>query len=246
MTSLKRVLIVACAVALAACGCFALAGCGKQAAATWAHGDVSEEDVTKTIENMRANYGLTDDATWASFIAMKAYDSTANSDGQTTTDGTVADLRTYVINQMLKTDVIDYEVKEQNITVSDDELDAYVDQQRKAVESQYMAGVFESYLQKQGYKSLDEYKEQARKVLAEQKLAEQNGASEDDESAWNSYVDGLMQNADIHINDMPSGLSYDVDLSSAAATSSGVSSDATASSEGDATQGTSGTDSSGN
>ena len=66
MTSLKRVLIVACAVALAACGCFALAGCGKQAAATWAHGDVSEEDVTKTIENMRANYGLTDDATWAS------------------------------------------------------------------------------------------------------------------------------------------------------------------------------------
>ena len=241
MTSLKRVLIVACAVALAACGCFALAGCGKQAAATWAHGDVSEEDVTKTIENMRANYGLTDDATWASFIAMKAYDSTANSDGQTTTDGTVADLRTYVINQMLKTDVIDYEVKEQNITVSDDELDAYVDQQRKAVESQYMAGVFESYLQKQGYKSLDEYKEQARKALAEQKLAEQNGAS-----AWNSYVDGLMQNADIHINDMPSGLSYDVDLSSAAATSSGVSSDATASSEGDATQGTSGTDSSGN
>ncbi|MGN0059075.1 MAG: SurA N-terminal domain-containing protein [Coriobacteriales bacterium] len=245
MTSLKRALIVACAVALAVCGCFALAGCGKQAAATWAHGDVSEEDVTKTIENMRTNYGLTDDATWASFIAMKAYDSSANSDGQTTTDGTVADLRTYVINQLLKTDIIDYEVKEQNITVSDDELDAYVDQQRQAVESQYMAGVFESYLQKQGYKSLDEYKEQARKALAEQKLAEQNGASEDDESAWDSYVDGLMQNADIHINDMPSGLSCDVDLSSATATLSGNTSDAT-SSEGDATQDTSSTDSSSN
>ena len=55
-----------------------------------------------------------------------------------------------------------------------------------------------------------------------------------------------MQNADIHINDMPSGLSYDVDLSSATATLSGGSSDAAASSEGDATQGTSGTDSSGN
>lgn len=245
MTSLKRALIVACVVALAVCGCFAFAGCGKQAAATWAHGDVSEEDVTKTIENMRTNYGLTDDATWASFIAMKAYDSTANSDGQTTTDGTVADLRTYVINQLLKTDIIDYEVKEQNITVSDDELDAYVDQQRQAVESQYMAGVFESYLQKRGYKSLDEYKEQARKALAEEKLAEQNGASEDDESAWDSYVDGLMQNADIHINDMPSGLSYDVDLSSATATLSGNTSDAT-SSEGDATRDTSSTDSSSN
>lgn len=243
MTSLKRALIVACAVALAVCGCFALVGCGKQAAATWAHGDVSEEDVTKTIENMRTNYGLTDDATWASFIAMKAYDSSANSNGQTTTDGTVADLRTYVINQLLKTDIIDYEVKEQNITVSDDELDAYVDQQRKAVESQYMAGVFESYLQKQGYKSLDEYKEQARKALAEQKLAEQNGASEDDEDAWNSYVDGLMQDADIHINDMPSGLPYDVDLSSATATLSGSASDAA---QGDSAQDASSTDSSSN
>lgn len=210
MAGIKRLLVCAAAGVLLAFGAVFLAGCGGQVAATWAHGQVAEDEVTSTIESMRSAYGLTDDSAWASFVKKRSYDEDASSKEG---DGTVAELREYVINQMIRQDVIDHEIEAQNIEVTDEELDAYVEQQREQVESQYMAGVFESYLERMGYSSIDEFREQARETLAEQKLRQQATGSTDDADAWNEYVDGLVENAQVTINEMPTGLSYDVDLS---------------------------------
>ncbi len=222
MTRFKRLLVTICAGALLACGAMGLFGCGGQAAATWAHGQIEEDDVTTTIENMRTMYGLSDDSSWASFVKARSYDADASSKEG---DGTVAELREYIINQMIRQDVIEHEIETQNIQVTDEELNAYVDQQRQAIESQYMPGVFESYLEQQGYASIDEFKEQAKQTLAEQKLQEQATGSTDDTDAWNEYVDGLVEAAQVQIKDMPSGLSYDVDLSAVDTTDSGSAAD---------------------
>ena len=210
MTWYKRLLVTICAGMLLVLGAAGLFGCSGQAAATWAHGQIDEADVTTTIENMRTMYGLTDDSSWASFVKERSYDADASSkEGE----GTVAELREYIIDQMIRQDVIEHEIEAQNIQVSDEDLDAYVEEQREAVESQYMPGVFESYLEQQGYASIDEFREQAKETLAEQKLQEQATGSTDDADAWDEYVDGLVEAAQVQINEMPADVSYNVDLS---------------------------------
>ena len=210
MTWYKRLLATICAGMLLVLGAAGLFGCSGQAAATWAHGQIDEADVTTTIENMRTMYGLTDDSSWASFVKERSYDADASSkEGE----GTVAELREYIIDQMIRQNVIEHEIEAQNIQVSDEDLDAYVEEQRQAVESQYMPGVFESYLEQQGYASIDEFREQAKETLAEQKLQEQATGSTDDADAWDEYVDGLVEAAQVQINEMPADVSYNVDLS---------------------------------
>lgn len=211
--------LVLCAASLAA-SCFALAGCGEQIAATWSNGDIKEADVTTYIENLRTNNSLTDESDWEDYIKNRTYNDDAT-DEEKKTDGTVADLRTYVINQMIRQDVIEHEVEVQGITVSDEEVDSYVEQQRQMVESMYTEGVFESYLQMVGYEDLEAFKEEAKETVAEQKLEEQvtsstdsddensDDSSDSDDDAWDEYVDGLVAAADVHINDMPTDLSYD-------------------------------------
>ena len=213
MSLAKRVVCLACSVCLLAFCCAILSGCGKQVAATWAHGDIDEETVTTTIENMRTSYGMTDDTSWASFVAGKSYDSSTSESEEAATDGTAADLRNYVINQMIREDIIDYEIEQSGLEVSEDEIDAYVEQQKSYIESMYMPGVFESVIQQQGYKDLEAYRESVKQILLEQKLMEQAVGDASDTDAWNTYLDGLVAYADVQINDMPSGLSYDVDTS---------------------------------
>lgn len=265
MVRLKRIAVLASAACMFVLGCLALAACsGDQIAATWAHGEVKEDEVTTAITNMQTNYGLTDASSWQSFIENKYYDpdsltsssdsssdsSSSSEDSSEDTQGTVNDMRTYVINQLVRQQVIDWEVEQQNIQVSDDEVESYVDEQRKAVEEQYMEGVFESYLENTQGMTLDEYKDQVRKQLAEQKLEEQVTGSTTDTDAWDKYVDGLVSYAEVKINDAPANLSYDpANMSSSSSSSddsdseesSDTSSDSTASDgESSAEQSTSG------
>ena len=230
MSFTKRYLVPALVLAAVLALSGALAGCGEQAAATWAHGQILESDVTTQITSMQSSRSSSSSSTtssddssssttesWEDYIKNRSYDSDASDEDKAKGDGTVAQLREYAINTLMKTKVVDYEVEQKNYTISDDELDAYVDEQRTTYESYYgqgMSGTFESILQMMGYKNLAAFKEEAKETLKERKLQKEvtgKDESEDDfdQDAWDAHVKELVSNSDLHINDMPSDTTYD-------------------------------------
>ncbi len=213
--------------ALVALAC-ALSGCGEQVAATWAHGQILESDVTTQITSMQSSRSTSsttssDDSSssttesWPDYIKNRSYDSDASDEDKAKGDGTVAQLREYAINTLMKTKVVDYEVEQKNYTISDDELNTYVDEQKTTYESYYgqgMSGTFESILQMMGYKNLAAFKEEAKETLKERKLQKEvtgkdEGEDDFDQDAWDAHVKELVSNSDLHINDMPSDTTYD-------------------------------------
>ncbi len=280
MTLYKRAVCVIAMAVFAMCACIFAAGCGKQVAATWAHGDVTEEKVTTAANNMRSYYQIKDDASWAQFVSSRAYDTsdelanaagnsaiqearekgsdagysssdlgantesaatdTANADGSqnadanaqnteaaAANDGTVEEMRAYIIEQIIRQDISDREIKERNITVSDAEVNQFVEEQRANVESQLMKGVFESYLQSQGYANLDAYKEDVRTQFLQLKLAQQvagkeaeDGSTTVDSQKWLEWLDQMYADANVKINPAPADLPYAIKTTSDGASES--------------------------
>ena len=270
MSSLKRhaVLVLSAVAALALSAL--LAGCGQQQAATWAHGQILEEDVTSQINSMKSSATSSsstssdessdnsedssdDGDKWVTYIKERSYDSDVSDEDKEKADGTIADLRKYVIDQLMRTSVINYEVAQKNYEISDEELDSYVEEQQSLYESYYgqgMSGTFESILQLMGYKNLEAFKTQAKGTLQTRKLQEEitgkdEGDDDFDEDAWDKYVDGLVENADVHINDMPSDMSYDPDSPNYSASTSSSTSDSSSESSDDSSSDSSSTDTSG-
>ncbi len=245
----KRVACVMGIVALMVSMCVCIVGCGKQPAATWSHGEVSEDDVTTVVNNLHTYYGITDDDTWALFVKQRAYDTSSqkndtsstsalgyakekepkanltdadlgsnvdlsSSSDSTTEDepkdetGTVEELREYVIEQIIRQRIIDEEIKARNITVSDAEVDETIDQLRQYVEAQYMEGVFESFLQMQGYADLNAYKKEIREQLIQVQLQKEiagtitgdDGKETINSTKWNEWLDGKYAEAKVKIN----------------------------------------------
>ena len=213
--------------ALVALAC-ALSGCGEQVAATWAHGQILEADVTSQATSMKSSLSsssssssttttTTTSESWEDYIKNRSYNSDATDEEKAAGDGTVAQLREYIINDLLKTDVVKYEIEQKNYTISDDELDTYVEEQRTTYEAYYgqgMSGTFESILQLLGYKNLAAFEDEAKETLKERKLQQEvtgkdESDSEFDQDAWDAHVKELVDAANLHINDMPSDLSYD-------------------------------------
>lgn len=231
MTLLKRVRLALATIGVTALACVCLAGCGEPLAATYDGGNVTEETVTGTIENMRTYYGLTEDAAWAEFVKTRAYDTGANDAMQTaiekaaaankpsedTTEGTVEEMREYIIEQIIRSELIEREIKNRKIEITDEEVDAYVEQQRAYVESRLMEGVFESVLQRQGYKDLDQYREEIREQLKQLKLqydvstvTTDDGQEISGKAAWNVWFDKVYEDAHVKINPAPSPLPYEI------------------------------------
>lgn len=234
MTLLKRVrlALVTIGVTLFACAC--LIACGEPIAATYDGGSVTEETVTSTIENMRTYYELEDDAAWAEFVKGREYDTGANGSMQTAvekaaaqaaaaagqtdedqTEGTAEEMREYVIEQIIRSQLIEKEIKDRKLEVSDEDVDAYVEQQRAYVESRLMEGVFESVLQRQGYKDLDEYREEIREQLKQLKLQNEvstittdDGQEISGKTAWSTWFDKLYESVHPKINPAPQPLPY--------------------------------------
>lgn len=234
MTLLKRVrlALVTTGVTLFACAC--LTACGEPIAATYDGGSVTEETVTSTIENMRTYYELEDDAAWAEFVKGREYDTGANGSMQTAvekaaaqaaaaagqtdedqTEGTAEEMREYVIEQIIRSQLIEKEIKDRKLDVSDEDVDAYVEQQRSYVESRLMEGVFESVLQRQGYKDLDEYREEIREQLKQLKLQNEvstittdDGQEISGKTAWSTWFDKLYESVHPKINPAPQPLPY--------------------------------------
>ena len=294
MTLCKRAACVFAMLVFAMCTCVFLSGCGKQLAATWAHGEVTEEQVTNAANNLRTYYQITDDDSWAQFVRSRAYDTSdelanasgnsaikdaqdkggnaeysssdlganiessdsgsANADGTestdaqnaedtTTNDGTVENMREYIIEQIIRQGIIDREITERNITVSDAEVDEYVQEQREYVESQLMKGVFESYLQSQGYASLDAYREDIRTQLLQLKLAQEvagkeaeDGSKTVDSQAWLDWLNGMYANAEVKINAAPADLPYAITTTGDEASTSASSSSASQTSSQESTR----------
>lgn len=239
MTLMKRIRASALVVLVATLCVFCIAGCGGAKAATYNGGSVSEDDVTTTIENMRTYYELQDDAAWAYFIVNREYDTGQNGNIQTAVqkaaegaakaagqveeeepDGTLEDLREYVIEQIIRSELLQNEIDSRKIVIEDSDVDAYVDQQRQYVESRLMEGVFESVLQRQGYKDLDQYRDEVREQLKQLQLQNEVSTVTDDDgqeisgiAAWNHWFNGIYEDANVRINPGPDPLPYAVDLS---------------------------------
>lgn len=216
MTIVKKISVAAVSLALAALTAVSLTGCGEQVAATWAHGKVLEDEITQTATTQMSYHtssdGSTDVSAWTNYIADREYDSSASSadssstdsstktdsksDDSAKSDGTVQEYREYLINQAIRQQVIDYEIEQRNITVSDDEIDQAVEQQSTIYESYYGGGhkgTFESILSRYFGMTLEQFKEDVANNLKEDKLKEavlaEQGSSDDSASTDDSASD---------------------------------------------------------
>lgn len=235
MSLLKRVSVVVVAAIALTLSCVLLTGCGEPVAATYDGGKVTEEEVTQTIETMRTYYGLTDDEEWDKFVTERAYNTEGSTSSMTAVEkaaaqapnaktddedlgpGTLEDMRAYVIEQIIRSQLIEREIKNRNYQISDEEVDLYVEQQRTYVESMIMEGVFESVIQRQGYKDLNAYKDAIREQLKQLKLqnevsalAEEDGQEVSGKAAWSIWFEKLYADAHVKINPAPEGLVYNV------------------------------------
>lgn len=229
MSSLKRFVAALAIASLTVAACVCLSGCGKDVAATWSGGTIDEETVTTTITNMRTYYGLEDDEAWAQFVKERTYDqgdysqtavekaaaAAAPSSEEEKPEGTAEDMREYIIEQLIRGEILENEIKSRNIKISDEEVDVYVEQQRAYIESRLMEGVFESVLQRQGYSGLDQYREEIREQLKQLKLQNdvstvttEDGVEISGKSAWNIWFDGVYAKANVKINPAPNPLPY--------------------------------------
>ena len=244
MTIVKKISVVAVSAALAALVALTMAGCGEQVAGSWAHGKVLEDEITKTATEQMSYHtgsdGSIDVSAWTNYIADREYDSdssaedTTKKSDETKSDGTVQEYREYLVNQAIREQVIEYEIEQRGIEVSDDEVDEAVESQSTIYESYYGGGhkgTFESILNRYFGMTLEQFKENVAKDLKEAVLAEQGDSadadkdskadskksskksSEDEESAddkkFDEYIDGLIASFDVKINDAPAELSYD-------------------------------------
>lgn len=233
MTSLKRLRLALIAACVAIIACIGLAGCGEPVAATYKGGKITEEDVTTTIQNMRVYYELEDDAAWAEFVKTRQYDTGTAGTMQTAVEkaaagaaeaangapgdeieGTVEEMREYVIEQLIRGELIEREIKNRHLEVDEADVEAYFEQQRSMVESRLMEGVFESYLRSQGA-TVEEYKEsireQLRQVLLQNDVSTvtlDDGQEISGKAAWNYWFDNLYEESNVKINPAPEPLEY--------------------------------------
>lgn len=200
MTIVKKISVVAVSAALAALVAFTMAGCGEQVAGSWAHGKVLEDEITKTATEQMSYHtgsdGSIDVSAWTNYIADREYDSdssaedTTKKSDETKSDGTVQEYREYLVNQAIREQVIEYEIEQRGIEVSDDEVDEAVESQSTIYESYYGGGhkgTFESILNRYFGMTLEQFKENVAKDLKEDKLKEavlaEQGDSADADSA---------------------------------------------------------------
>lgn len=205
----KSCFAVICAFVLMLALC-SLTACGDVTAAKWAHGKVTEEEVTNQITSMQSNEGYSSDKSgWEKYIKTRGYDDSADSKSK---DGTVAQLREYVVKDLVKQQILDYEVEKENIEVSDEEVDAYYDQQAQIYEQMYaggLSGTFDSILEMMGYENADSFKDELRKQLKEEAYKKQVCGEDYTDEDWDKYLEGLYGYAEVNIKDCPSDLTYD-------------------------------------
>lgn len=122
----SHIMKAVCAVGLSAACVWSLAACtsGDQAsgdsgavAATVGDVPISEDTVTKYIESIRSQMGVTDEDSWGNWLAQNGY--------------TPESVREEVINSYVQRELIRTGADERGITVDSAEVDGYVDQMKQ-------------------------------------------------------------------------------------------------------------------
>lgn len=136
----------ACAAVLALTCAFGLAGCGSGTtggvAATVNGAEISEDDVTRTVESIRESMGLADDAAWAEWMIANGYTSEL--------------VREEVIDGFVDQEILRQGAAELGVTVEKEEIDAYYDE----IASQFNSeSEWKAALESAGYGTPEEYRE---------------------------------------------------------------------------------------
>ena len=122
----SHIMKAVCAVGLSAACVWSLAACtsGDQAsgdsgavAATVGDVPISEDTVTKYIESIRSQMGVTDEDSWGNWLAQNGY--------------TPESVREEVVNSYVQRELIKKGADERGITVDSTEVDGYVDQMKQ-------------------------------------------------------------------------------------------------------------------
>ncbi len=153
-TAVSVGLSVMCACALAACSGEESTGDAQTppsytggVAATVNGVEIQEDTITEHIENLRAQYGLTDEESWGSYLSM--------------TGMTPESLREDVIDSYVSEELVKEAVKEQNITIDDETVQGYVDKMAANYDSDE---AWQAALKKVGMTE-DEYRAEIRERL---------------------------------------------------------------------------------
>ena len=122
----SHIMKAVCAVGLSAACVWSLAACtsGDQAsgdsgavAATVGDVPISEDTVTKYIESIRSQMGVTDEDSWGNWLAQNGY--------------TPESVREEVVNSYVQRELIKKGADERGVTVDSAEVDGYVDQMKQ-------------------------------------------------------------------------------------------------------------------
>ncbi len=223
----KRLGVTACACTVLLLPCAALTGCGEKIAAEVNGTQIEEETITNYIENTMATDGYDEDEEgWETYLIDREYDEDADEeesdeedtdseDAETDEDAdedesettedlhqAALDYRTYVIDQFIETELIQQDVKDKDVAVSDEEVDEYAEEIESYYEYYYaggMSGTAESILQLMGYKDLDAFKEECRTELeieALQKMMCPVDADEDEDADSEEDADSTDESDD--------------------------------------------------
>ncbi|MCD8199536.1 MAG: SurA N-terminal domain-containing protein [Coriobacteriaceae bacterium] len=225
----KRLGVAACACTVLLLPCAALTGCGEKIAADVNGTQIEEETITNYIENEMATDGYDEDEEgWETYLVDREYDEDADEEeadeedtdsedadveddeaedeSETTEDlhQAALDYRTYVIDQFIETELIQQDVKDKGVTVTDEEVDEYADEIEYYYEYYYaggMAGTAESILQLMGYKDLDAFKDECRTELEIEALQKMMCPVESDEEDADSDEEAADEGEDADSSD---------------------------------------------
>ena len=195
-------IVAAVAGALVAAACFAVPGMMNQQpqdAAAIVNGTViKESDITENVAQLRQAVGAEDDDAWKKYLEEQGV--------------TPAVVRLNFIQSKESEVVVEEVAAELGVTVTDEEVDAAVAEAKNDGVEGYG---FSAYLRTIG-ETEEQYRNDARVMLLEEgiraKLAVEYDVSEaaDISSVFNKYMADKFAHIHLEMNEMPSGLPYDV------------------------------------
>lgn len=137
-----------CAASLTLACAFGFVGCSSETsytggvAATVNGVEIAEDDVTRTVESVRASIGVTDAESWAEWMTANGYTSEL--------------VREEVLDGFIDQEILRQGAAELGITIDDAEIDLYYDQMASQFASE---AEWKEALNSAGYASEDEYRE---------------------------------------------------------------------------------------
>jgi foldase protein PrsA len=117
--------------------------------------EISEDKITKYINNIRINYGYDDDSDWADYLSAIGY--------------TPEELRETILDNYIEEEITKQYASEMDVSTDDEEITSYVDQMKEQYSSDE---AWESALTSSGYDDEDAYRSDLEYLILNKKLGE--------------------------------------------------------------------------